>query len=119
MDTDNERRRQISKFYRENIKNPCIILPEVYDENAHVWHVFAVRTKNRDKFQQYLQEDDIQTLIHYPIPPHKQEAYSEWNNLSFPVTEEIHKTILSLPISPVLEDYEIEKITEVINKYKD
>lgn len=119
LDSDNSRRREIAEYFRENIKNPRIILPEVYDEDSHVWHIFAVRTKNRDKFQQYLKENDIQTLIHYPIPPHKQKAYSEWNNLSFPVTEEIHKTILSLPISPVLEDFEIEKITEVINKYKD
>lgn len=117
LDADNMRRREISKYYKENIKNPEIILPETYSENAHVWHIFAVRTKDRDKLQNYLTENDIQTLIHYPTPPHKQECYKEWNNLSFPVTEEIHKTILSLPISPVMEDDEVKKVVEVINGY--
>lgn len=118
LDKDNARRREISKYYRENIKNPEIILPETYGENAHVWHIFAVRTKNRDKLQNYLTENGIQTLIHYPTPPHKQECYKEWNNLSFPVTEEIHKTILSLPISPVMTDEEVKKVAEVINNYE-
>ncbi len=117
LDADNMCRREISKYYKENIKNPEIILPETYSENAHVWHIFAVRTKDRDKLQNYLTENDIQTLIHYPTPPHKQECYKEWNNLSFPVTEEIHKTILSLPISPVMEDDEVKKVVEVINGY--
>ena len=92
-------------------------MPKVYDEKAHVWHVFAIRTKNRDEFQNYLAENNIQTLIHYPTPPHKQEAYKEWNNLSYPITEEIHETILSLPISPVMTDEEVKKVIEVINKY--
>ena len=117
LDKDNERRREIAKYYRENIKNEKLILPKAYDENAHVWHVFAIRTKNRDEFQKYLTENDIQTLIHYPTPPHKQEAYKEWNNLSYPITEEIHETILSLPISPVMTDEEVKKVIEVINKY--
>ena len=117
LDKDNERRREIAKYYRENIKNPKIILPTSYDEKAHVWHVFAIRTENRDKFQEYLKENDIQTLIHYPTPPHKQEAYKEWNNMSFPITEEIHKTILSIPISPVMTDEEVKKVVEVINAY--
>ncbi len=118
LDKDNERRREISKYYRENIKNSKIILPKVYDENAHVWHIFAIRTEERDKLQEYLKQNDIQTLIHYPIPPHKQVCYKEWNNLSFPVTEEIHRTELSLPISPVLTDEEVEKVVEVINEWK-
>ena len=117
LDKDNLRRREIAKYYRENIKNEKLILPKAYDENAHVWHVFAIRTKNRDEFQKYLTENDIQTLIHYPTPPHKQEAYKEWNNLSYPITEEIHETILSLPISPVMTDEEVKKVIEVINKY--
>lgn len=117
LDKDNLRRREIAKYYRENIKNEKLILPKVYDEKAHVWHVFAIRTKNRDEFQKYLAENNIQTLIHYPTPPHKQEAYKEWNNLSYPITEEIHKTILSLPISPVMTDEEVKKVVEVINKY--
>lgn len=117
LDSDNNKRREISKYYRENIKNSKIILPETYDEKSHVWHIFAVRTKNRDEFQKYLTERGIQTIIHYPTPPHKQGAYKEWNNLSFPITEEIHNTILSLPISPVMTDSEIEKVVEVVNEY--
>ena len=118
LDKDNERRREISKFYRENIKNQKLILPETYDEKAHVWHIFAVRCETRDNFQKYLEENDIQTNIHYPTPPHKQGAYLEWNNLSYPVTEKIHKTIISIPISPVLTDEEVNKTVEVINKYE-
>lgn len=117
LDSDNNKRREISKYYRENIKNSKIILPETYNEKSHVWHIFAVRTQNRDEFQKYLTEKGIQTIIHYPTPPHKQGAYKEWNKLSFPITEEIHNTILSLPISPVMTDSEIEKVVEVVNEY--
>lgn len=117
LDSDNNKRREISKYYRENIKNSKIILPDTYDEKSHVWHIFAVKTQNRDEFQKYLTEKGIQTIIHYPTPPHKQGAYKEWNNLSFPITEEIHNTILSLPISPVMTDSEIEKVVEVVNEY--
>lgn len=117
LDSDNNKRREISKYYRENIKNSKIILPETYDEKSHVWHIFAVRTHNRDEFQKYLTEKGIQTIIHYPTPPHKQGAYKEWNNLSFPIAEEIHNTILSLPISPAMTDSEIEKVVEVVNEY--
>ena len=117
LNEDNSRRREISKFYRENIKNPKIILPKVYDENAHVWHIFAVRTQKRDEFQKYLADNGIQTIIHYPTPPHKQDAYKEWNALSYPITEEIHNTVLSLPISPVITDEEAARVVEVINEY--
>lgn len=118
LDEDNKRRRKIAKYYRENIKNPLIILPQVYSEEAHVWHIFAIRTQERERFQQYLKENDIQTLIHYPIPPHKQGAYTEWKTQSYPISEEIHKTELSLPISPVLTDEEVKKVVEVINGWK-
>lgn len=117
LDKDNERRREIAKYYLKTIKNPNIILPEITNEESHVWHVFAIRTNKRDELQEYLLNNKIQTLIHYPIPPHKQEAYKEWNHLSYPITEEIHKTILSLPISPVMTDEEIKKIVEVVNEY--
>ena len=117
LDDDNIRRRQIAKYYRENIKNPKIILPKTYDENAHVWHVFAVRTTERDRFQQYLADNGVQTLIHYPTPPHQQPAYAEWNKESYPISEEIHKTIISLPISPVMTDEEVKKVEEIVNAY--
>ena len=117
LDEDNKKRREISKYYRENIRNPKIILPKTYDENSHVWHVFAVRTDNRDEFQKYLADNGIQTIIHYPTPPHKQEAYREWNHLSYPISEEIHRTIISIPISPVMIDEEVERVVEVVNEY--
>ena len=117
LDKDNARRREISKYYRENITNPKIILPKIYDEIAHVWHIFAIRCENRDDLQKYLEENGIQTLIHYPTPPHKQGAYKEWADLSFPISEEIHRTILSLPISPVLTDEEVRKVVEVVNEW--
>ena len=117
LDKDNSRRQDIAKYYLEHITNPKITLPKVYDPKAHVFHIFAVRTKNRDEFQNYLKENDIQTLIHYPIPPHKQEAYKELNGLSLPISEKIHNEILSLPISPVMEYNEIKKVVEVVNAY--
>jgi len=140
LDADNQKRREIAKFYRANITNPAIILPKVrhckavsvgngeifatkqlpskeYDELSHVWHVFAVRCEQRDELQKYLADNEIQTLIHYPIPPHQQPAYKEWNELSFPITEKIHSEILSLPISPVMTQEEVEKVVEVINNF--
>ena len=118
LDADNARRREIAKYYRENITNPKIILPKTYDENAHVWHVFTLRCEKRDELCKYLNDNGIQTNIHYPTPPHKQGAYQEWNNQSFPITEEIHRTIMSIPISPVLTDEEVKKIVKVINDWK-
>lgn len=117
LDKDNARRREIAKYYRENITNPKIILPKTYDEAAHVWHVFTLRTENRDELQKYLEDNGIQTNIHYPTPPHKQGAYKEMANHSYPISEEIHRTILSIPISPVLTDDEVKKVVEVVNGY--
>ncbi len=118
LDSDNARRREIAKYYRENIRNNKIILPEVYNENAHVWHIFPIRCEKRDELQKYLEENGIQTNIHYPTPPHKQGAYKEWKNESYPVTEEIHRTELSLPISPVITDEEVKEVVEIINEWK-
>lgn len=117
LDCDNEKRREIAKYYRENIKNSAIILPKTYEEKAHVWHIFAIRTEKREALQKYLEANGIQTNIHYPTPPHKQGAYKEWNNLSFPITEKIHKEELSLPISPVLTKEEAKKVVEVCNAF--
>jgi dTDP-4-amino-4,6-dideoxygalactose transaminase len=115
LQADNERRREIAKYYRENIKNESIILPQVLDEAAHVWHLFVIRVRNRKKIQNYLTEHGVQTMVHYPVPPHKQPAYKEWNRLSFPITEQIHNEVISLPISPVLTKSEINKIVELLN----
>jgi dTDP-4-amino-4,6-dideoxygalactose transaminase len=118
LDSDNEKRRTIANYYLNNIRNDAVILPKTYDELAAVWHVFVVRVGNRDKFQQYLTSNEIQTVIHYPIPPHKQEAYGELNNLLLPLTERIHREVISLPISPVMTTDEIAKVVDVVNKYE-
>ena len=117
LDDDNARRIEIAKYYRESIKNPKIILPKVYDEKAHVWHIFAVRIENRNELQKYLEDNGIQINIHYPVAPHKQGAYKEWNSQSYPISEEIHRTELSLPISPVLTKEEVEKIVKTVNNF--
>lgn len=117
LDKDNQRRREISKYYRENITNPKITIPTVYSEESHIWHVFVVRTENRDDFQKYLSDKGVQTIIHYPTPPHKQLAYKEWADLSFPITEKIHNEIISLPISPVMTDEEAEAVVSIVNAY--
>lgn len=118
LDADNNRRREIAQYYRENMKNSKITLPKTYDENAHVWHIFAVRTDAREKLQKYLEDNGIQTNIHYPVPPHKQECYKELANQSYPVSEKIHREIISLPMSPVLTDDEVKKVVEVLNNYE-
>lgn len=117
LDSDNEKRRAIARRYLSEIKNDKIILPFWDFSNNHVFHLFVIRTENRDDLQNYLLQNKIQTVIHYPVPPHKQKAFPEWNILSFPVTEKIHNEVLSLPMSPVLEESEIDFIIEVLNQY--
>jgi len=118
IDHENNIRREIAKRFIDEIKNPAVILPEYpADENEHVWHVFVIRSERREELQSYLTENGVQTLIHYPIPPHQQEAYKDWNDMSFPISEKIHAEVLSLPISPVMEAEEINTIIEIINKF--
>lgn len=117
LDRDNEIRRTIAKRYLSEIKNPLITLPTWDGSEMHIFHLFVIRTKNRDKLQSYLLENEIQTMIHYPIPPHKQRALLEWNDLSFPITEQIHEEILSLPMSPVLTNDEVSQVIEAVNKW--
>ncbi len=124
IDSDNQRRKTIARHYCEQIIHPDIILPVSCDfstitsDERHVWHLFVVRTKMRQKLQAYLNEQGIQTLIHYPIPPHMQNACKELRGLQLPLTEKIHGEVLSLPISPVMRDAEVEHVVEVINSYK-
>ncbi|WP_291140957.1 DegT/DnrJ/EryC1/StrS family aminotransferase [Flavobacterium sp. UBA7680] len=117
LDADNEKRRTVAKRYLAEIKNDKIELPFWDFSNNHVFHLFVIRTKNRDHLQQYLTENNIQTVIHYPVPPHKQNAFPEWNNLLFPITEKIHNEVLSLPMSPVLTETEVNYIIEILNQY--
>lgn len=117
LDEDNNYRCHIADLYLKGIANPKIILPKMPTKKSHVWHVFPVRCNERDALQQYLHANDIETIIHYPLPPHKQSAYKEWNNLSYPITEKIHNEILSLPISPIMYEQEVETIIDVINRF--
>jgi dTDP-4-amino-4,6-dideoxygalactose transaminase len=117
LDADNARRREIARYYFENIKNDKIILPEIKKEEGHVFHLFVIRSPERDKLHAHLQEHGVDTLIHYPIAPHKQEAYAEWNHQEFPITERIHSEVLSLPISPAMTEGEVEDTVTVINNY--
>lgn len=117
LDTENSKRRAIAKRYLSEIKNDKIILPFWDFSVNHVFHLFVIRTHNREELQQYLLGEGIQTMIHYPIPPHKQKAFLEWNHLSFPITEKIHNEVLSMPISPVMTVDEVDFVIEALNRY--
>lgn len=117
LNADNDKRREIAKRYLSEIKNEKIILPFWDFSDNHVFHLFVIRTENRVGLQEYLAQNNIQTVIHYPVPPHKQKAFLDWNNLSFPITEKIHNEVLSLPISPVLTESEVSFVIEILNGY--
>ena len=117
LDEDVALRQSVAKRYCNEISNPMIITPAIEEWTAHAFHLFPVRCAERDRLQQYLTEQGVQTIIHYPIPPHKQECYSEMNELTLPITEQIHNEELSLPISPVMTDEEVSKVIEVVNNF--
>lgn len=118
LDNEVEKRKEIANYYLENINNEKIVLPTVRKEDNHVWHLFVIRTKKRDELQKYLNNHGIQTLIHYPIPPHKQDAYKEWNDCNHPISEQIHSEILSLPISGVQSLEDTKKIVLLVNNFE-
>ena len=118
LDADNRRRQQIARYYYEHISNPLITLPRQMPDANNVYHIFPILCPERDRLQQYLTAQGIQTLIHYPIPPHKQECYKEWNTMNLPVTEQIHQQELSMPISQVLTDQEVREIVGILNTFK-
>ncbi|MFW2066472.1 DegT/DnrJ/EryC1/StrS family aminotransferase [Acinetobacter johnsonii] len=121
LDAEVKHRRIIAKMYLEGIKNPELSLPltdtDVSHYDQHVWHLFVVRSENREALQQYLAENGVQTLIHYPIPPHKQQAYKEWNDLSYPISEKIHDEVISLPMGPTLSLEDVEKVIQLCNSF--
>lgn len=117
LDFENEKRKTIAKRYLSEIENDKITLPFWDLSNNHVFHLFVIRTQNRLELQEFLYQNGIQTVIHYPVPPHNQKALSLWNHLSFPITEKIHDEVLSLPISPVLTMDEVSFIVGILNKY--
>ncbi|NLE33982.1 MAG: DegT/DnrJ/EryC1/StrS family aminotransferase [Bacteroidales bacterium] len=124
LDEDNRRRRHIASQYHRLISIPRIILPvaagteNIEKDHGHVYHLFVIRHPERDRLQQHLTDNGVQTLIHYPVPPHKQRAYSHWNGMTFPLTEQIHREVISLPVSQVMEDEEYRKVAEIINNFR-
>ncbi|MFW1972556.1 DegT/DnrJ/EryC1/StrS family aminotransferase [Acinetobacter bereziniae] len=121
LDKEIEHRRKVARLYLDNIKNKLIQLPlsnlNAEEYRQHVWHLFVIRTEHREALQKYLIENGVQTLIHYPIPPHKQQAYKEWNNLSYPISERIHAEVMSLPIGPTLSLNDAEKVIQFCNNF--
>lgn len=138
LDADNQHRRKIAQYYIDNITNPDVILPQILgsepgarsseEDNpvpctirpmqfSHVWHLFVIRYVHRDELQKYMTTNGIHTLIHYPIPPHEQKAYKEWNGMNLRVTEQIHQQVLSLPISQVMTNYEAASVAECLNRF--
>ncbi len=117
LDSENKIRQSIAKRYLSEIKNEKLILPTCDLSGNHVFHLFVVRTAERDKLQVYLKDNNIETIIHYPIPPHQQKAIADWNSLSYPITEKIHQEVVSLPISPVMTKDEVDYVITVLNKY--
>jgi dTDP-4-amino-4,6-dideoxygalactose transaminase len=117
LDAENEQRKIIANRYLSEIVNPKIILPEYDGGRHHVFHLFVIRTENRDALQSYLKANGVETLIHYPVPPHRQKALPEWNHFSFPVTEKMHREVLSIPISPVMSASEADTVINLLNRY--
>jgi dTDP-4-amino-4,6-dideoxygalactose transaminase len=114
LDEDNQRRQAIADYYINNVKHPEILLPT---PSQSVYHIFPILCERRDELQQYLKENGVETMIHYPIPPHKQACYKEWNDLSFPITERIHRQELSLPCHPVMKQEEADQIVSLLNRF--
>lgn len=119
LDDENSRRSEIAHKYNTLIDNKHIITPHTpANKTTHVWHQYVIRTQQRERFMQYMHDNGISTGIHYPIPPHKQEAYSRYNHLSLPITEQLAQEVVSVPIAPYLTNDDIQYIAEVINHYK-
>ena len=118
LDADNALRRNIAMQYIENIDNPLLTLPSTDYCHSSVHHIFPVLCSERDRLQQHLLNQGIQTMIHYPIPPHRQQCYADIGLLPLPITERIHSEELSLPLNPTLQQEEIERIIEAANSFK-
>lgn len=117
LEADTQKRRSIANTYLTGINNPKLILPDVISGANPAWHLFVIRTNMRDELKSYLYDNGVGTLIHYPIPPHKQGAFSEWNNLSFPISEQIHNEVLSIPLYPHLTELDQQHIIDILNRY--
>lgn len=117
LDKEIQTRQAVAKAYLQGIKNPLIELPVVEVVDAHVWHLFVIKTTQREKLAKYLAENGVQTLIHYPTPPHHQSAYQEWSDISLPITERIHEQVISLPISAVMSGTEVAEVIAAVNGF--
>lgn len=117
LDAENRRRKEIANAYFEKVSNPLISLPMKNGDADNVFHIFPVLCKTRDRLQEYLAGKGVGTMIHYPIPPHKQDCYKEWNNLSLPVTERIHREELSIPCNPYMTNEDVETVVLALNEY--
>lgn len=122
LDAETERRKAIALAYAQGIQNPVIRQPipassTLTSLESHVFHLYVVRTEQRQALQEHLSAAGVQTLIHYPIPPHQQQAYKAWNEHSFPATELIHREVLSLPISPIMSDEEVAAVIQACNAF--
>lgn len=118
LDEDNDRRRRLAGYYYSHIDNPLITLPRRIEDENNVYHQFPVFCSRRDELQEFLKVNGIQTLIHYPIPPHKQECYRAWNMRSYPITEMIHAQELSIPMNQAISESEAEEVVRVLNRFK-
>ena len=116
LDADNERRKQIARYYENAISNPLISIPK--NEADCVYHIFPILARHREELQRYLAENGISTMIHYPIPPHRQKCYSDWQTPPLPITEYIHESELSLPCNQTMTDAEAEYVAEKIKEWK-
>ena len=117
LELEMQHRRSIAAIYLQNIHHPAVQLPQVASPEQHVWHLFVIRTGQRTALQQHLAAQGIQTLIHYPIPPHQQQAYAEWNAQSYPLTEAMHQEVLSLPMGPTLSEGEALQVAAAVNGF--
>ena len=116
LDVENQKRKQIAAIYINKVNNPLIRIPQCDDRDC-VWHIFPVLCEQRDRLQQYLKDNGVETQIHYPVPPHKQRCYSEWNHLSFPITERIHREELSIPCNQAMKNEEVDEIINLLNSF--
>lgn len=117
LELETQNRQALAGIYMKNIKHPAVQLPQVANAEQHVWHLFVIRTRQRVALQQHLAAQGIQTLIHYPIPPHQQQAYQEWNGRSYPITEAMHQEVLSLPMGPTLSEDEALQVAAAVNGF--
>ena len=117
LDAENRRRAEIAHLYTRSIDNEQIITPQAGEPGEHIWHQYVVRCAHRDRLMHYLESQGVGSLIHYPIPPHKQQCYREYNHLHLPLTEQLAREVLSLPMSSYLSDDEVREIASIVNRF--